>query len=223
MALKRILEPEVMDTERDAVEYDGMDFTDVNLSFALRAAGLAPLTGTVLDVGTGTARIPILFLQQSGSALSVHAVDLSAEMLKLAAQHVERAGLSARITLHRADGKVLPFADGRFDMVMSNSLVHHLPEPRLFFSEVARIVRPGGAVFVRDLRRPESTRELEGLVQQHAGDADPYQQKLFRDSLHASLTIPEVAFLVKEAGLEGVQVVNSSDRHWSAECGAAGR
>jgi hypothetical protein len=85
MALKRILEPEVMDTERDAVEYDGMDFTDVNLSFALRAAGLAPLTGTVLDVGTGTARIPILFLQQSGSALSVHAVDLSAEMLKLAA------------------------------------------------------------------------------------------------------------------------------------------
>jgi ubiquinone/menaquinone biosynthesis C-methylase UbiE len=223
MALRRILEPEVMDTERDATEYDGMDFTDVNLSFALRAAELAPEAGTVLDVGTGTARIPILFLQQSGTGLLVHAVDLSAEMLKIAARHVVRAGLSARITLHRADGKVLPFPAGRFDMVMSNSLVHHLPEPRLFFSEVARIIRPGGAVFVRDLRRPDSTAELEELVQKYAGDADPYQQKLFRDSLHASLTIPEIALLVSEAGLDGVQVVNSSDRHWSAERVAAGR
>ena len=219
MPLPRILEPEVMDTEKDAVEYDAMDFAEVNLAFAQRALDLVSMKGrrTILDVGTGTARIPILIAQLATEELNIVGVDLSSEMLKVAEKNVLNAGLSKRISLQLVDAKKLVFDARSFDMVISNSLVHHIPEPGVIFSEVARAVKPGGSIFIRDLMRPESDEQLDMLVRQYAGDADEYQQKLFRDSLHAALTIPEVRDLLQRAGIEDARVVQSSDRHWSVE------
>lgn len=217
MPLPRILEPEVMETETDAVEYDSMDFTEVNLAFATRALELAPSRGRVLDVGTGTARIPILMLQQTKTDITILATDLSQEMLKVGKRNVEALGLGGRLILQLVDAKGLPFKEREFDMVISNSVVHHIPEPLTLFGEVARVVKSGGAVFLRDLIRPENGTVREALVQKYAGDADEYQQKLYRDSLSAALTIPEVGELVEKAGLKGASVVQSSDRHWSVE------
>lgn len=217
MALPRILEPEVMETEKDAVEYDSMDFTEVNLAFAVRALELAPSHGSVLDVGTGTARIPILMLQHTKTDITILATDLSQEMLNVGKRNVEALGLDNRLTLQLVDAKGLPFKEQEFDMVISNSVVHHIPEPLTLFREVARVVKPGGAVFLRDLVRPESAAVREGLIQKYAGDADEYQQKLYRDSLNAALTISEVVELLEKAGLKGAKVVRSSDRHWSVE------
>ena len=217
--IPRVLEPEVMDTEKDAVEYDSMDFTEVNLAFAERAVELAAANGhqNILDIGTGTARIPIVMEQIATKAVRILGIDLSSEMLKVAEKNVSDAGLGDRITLRVVDAKKLPFGVGEFDMVISNSLVHHIPEPGVFFSEVARVVNPSGSIFIRDLMRPGSIEELNTLVQQYAGEADEYQQKLFRDSLHAALTIPEVQDLVRRSGIEGARVVQSTDRHWSVE------
>jgi ubiquinone/menaquinone biosynthesis C-methylase UbiE len=206
-----------MESEQDALEYDAMDFSEVNLAFAERALELAPARGRILDVGTGTARIPIVMMQQSRTGISIHAIDLSPAMLKVARQNVAEHGLGARISLQRVDAKGLPFADGEFDMVISNSVVHHVPDPSTFFAELIRVVRKGGGIFVRDLMRPGSAGEVDLLVTTYAGDADAYQQKLYRDSLHASLTIPEVISYVAKAGITGAQVVQSSDRHWSLE------
>ncbi len=217
--LPRILEPEVMDTEKDAVEYDTMDFTEVNLAFAERAVELAAANGhlNILDIGTGTARIPIVMEQIATEAIRILGIDLSSEMLKVAEKNVADAGLGERIILQVVDAKTLPFEAGAFDMVISNSLVHHIPEPGAFFSEVARVVKRGGSIFIRDLMRPGDVENLNALVRQYAGDADEYQQKLFRDSLHAALTIAEVQQFVREARIDGTRVVQSSDRHWSVE------
>jgi len=217
--LPRILEPEVMDTEKDAVEYDAMDFTEVNLSFAERAVELAAEKGhqNILDIGTGTARIPIVIEQIAAKTVHILGIDLSSEMLKVAGKNVADAGMSQQITLQVVDAKTLPFEAGAFDMVISNSLVHHIPEPGIFFSEVARVVKPGGSVFIRDLMRPSSVEELNALVRQYAGEADKYQQKLFRDSLHAALTIVEAEQMIRQAGIKDARVVQSSDRHWSVE------
>jgi ubiquinone/menaquinone biosynthesis C-methylase UbiE len=206
-----------MDTERDAVEYDSMDFSEANLAFALRAAELAPASGRVLDLGTGTARIPILFLQHAGAGIQVHATDLSTEMLKIGRRNAAQAGYSGRIMLSVADAKDLPFTDGEFLMVMSNSLVHHIPDPQRAFHELARVLLPGGALLLRDLRRPDSVAELNALVDRYAGNADEHQRKLYRDSLHASLTVAEVELLVRGAGLAEARIVCPSDRHWSVE------
>ena len=66
--MDRILEPEVMDTWLEATAYDAMDFVSVNTAFANDAIALDPHAVKILDVGTGTARIPILMCQQIGRA-----------------------------------------------------------------------------------------------------------------------------------------------------------
>jgi ubiquinone/menaquinone biosynthesis C-methylase UbiE len=216
MALDRILETEVMDTLEDAVEYDSMDFLDVNTAFAERTLELAPSEGLLLDVGTGTARIPILIVQRR-PALHIWAIDLSENMLKVGQKNVEEAKLGQNVKLQKVDAKTLPYPENYFDMVVSNSIIHHLPDPTPFLEEVNRVTKPTGGIFIRDLFRPPDMKTLEDLTEKYAGDTNEYQKKLYRDSLHASLTLEEVSKLVEEAGLRDVSIVQSSDRHWSAE------
>lgn len=214
--LERILEPEVMDTWEDAVEYDAMDFTEVNMAFAERALQLAPPSGLVLDLGTGTARIPILMLHRNRQ-LKIVAIDYSKNMLKVGEKNVKEAGLEEQIVLGFADAKSLTYPDKHFDFVISNSLVHHLPDPLPFLKEVCRVANSNAGILIRDLIRPESTKALENLVKQYAGECNEYQKRLFRDSLYAAFTLDEVSEMVRKTDLPGVTVVQSSDRHWSLE------
>src|SRR5437867_3719734 len=112
--LPRILEPEVMDSAEEARDYDAMDHSQVNRAFVADfLAFFTPLPGSiVLDVGTGTAQIPIELCRQN-AAVNVVAVDLAEHMLRVAKENVERAGLANRIRLERVDAKRPPGAAGR--------------------------------------------------------------------------------------------------------------
>lgn len=213
--MKRILEPEVMDTEAEAQEYDAMDFLAVNSAFAQDAIAIAPEVATVLDSGTGTARIPILIAQQRPQ-WQITAIDLADSMLALAHRNVRQAGLGDRIQLEKVDSKQLPYADNSFDVVMSNSIVHHLPDPLPYLRELKRVLRPQGGIFLRDLARPDSEAEVDRLVAAIGPEYNAHQAQLFRESLFAAFTIPEVEAMLAEAGLEDVRVYASSDRHWTA-------
>ena len=114
--MQRILEPEVMDTSPQAIEYDAMDFTGVNTAFAQRTSKLKPQSGLVLDAGTGTARIPILICQKCPQ-LQIIGSDLSKNMLLIASKNVEQAGLQKQISRGLADSNQLSYQDGQFDMV----------------------------------------------------------------------------------------------------------
>ena len=177
--LPRILEPEVMDTDQEAVEYNTMDHSAVNRVFVDDLLRLVSGGTRVLDVGTGTALIP-LELCRRGKQWHVVAVDLAKAMLEVAAQNVAAAGLEAAIELQLVDAKRLPFEDCEFPVVMSNSIIHHIPDPADCLAEMARVVAPkGGLLFVRDLLRPADQGELQHLVQTYAGDSDVHQQKMF--------------------------------------------
>jgi ubiquinone/menaquinone biosynthesis C-methylase UbiE len=212
--MNRILEPEVMDTWLDATAYDAMDFESVNTAFAIDAINLDPHAIKILDVGTGTARIPILMCQQRPQYL-ITGIDLAQSMLIVGQRNIEEAGLNQRIRLERVDSKRMPYPDLEFDMVVSNSLVHHLPDPLSFFQEIKRLVRPGGAILIRDLIRPENDTIVNSLVAKIGGEYDAQQQQLFRDSLKAALTLTEVQELIDRAGLEQVKLSQSSDLHWT--------
>jgi ubiquinone/menaquinone biosynthesis C-methylase UbiE len=215
-----MLEPEVMDTADDAREYDAIDNDAVNEEFARRAAALAPPRGTVLDLGTGPGRIAVL-LAARAPGLRVVAIDLAEHMLAIARAHVAAAGLADRVQIVRADAKATGFPDGSFDMVISNSTVHHIPDPEQLFREVARVARPGAALFVKDLVRPRDLGEWRALVELHAGGANERQRQLFADSLRAALSVDEVGELCARAGLRGPSIARCSDRHWSLERGAS--
>ena len=59
---------------------------------------------------------------------------------------------------------------------------------------------------------------LRRIVRTYAGDANPHQQLMFRDSLHAALTIAEVREIVRDLGLSDDVVHATSDRHWTIQC-----
>ncbi len=227
--LPRILEAEVMDTPEEAIDYNTMDHSVVNALFVddlLQAIAEGPLERRrtslleplgVLDVGTGTALIPIELCRRPG-AWRVTAVDLAQAMLDVAAANLASTGLEHRITLKHLDAKRLPFADGRFDVVMSNSIIHHIAEPRVCLAEMVRVAAPGGLLFVRDLLRPADSDELERLVDLYARDANFHQRGMFRASLHAALTLEEVRLMAAELSITPDQVRQTTDRHWTIAC-----
>lgn len=213
--LPRVLEPEVMDTPEEARDYDAMDHSVVNRAFAADFLSAYPSArGPVLDVGTGTALIPIELCRRTPT-IEVVAVDLADHMLALAAKNVAAAGLSARVRLEKANGRSLPYPAGHFPAVVSNSIVHHIPDPFDCFSEISRVCAPGGLIFVRDLLRPDSDEQLEHLVAAYAGDSNDHQRALFAQSLRAALTLEEVRSLVGRLGFPPHTVRQSSDRHWT--------
>ena len=215
--MQRILEPEVMDSWEEATEYDAMDFTEINAAFAHRAIELVESpTATILDAGTGTARIPILIAQQR-SQWQIIGIDMAESMLKIGRNNVDNAALQQQISLELVDAKHLPYQNGKFDMVISNSLIHHLPNPLPFLQELQRVLKPNGAILLRDLIHPPSEEIINSLVESIGEEYNEHQKKLFRDSLHAAFTLDEVNDLVQQAGVSNVTVYQSSDRHWTAE------
>jgi ubiquinone/menaquinone biosynthesis C-methylase UbiE len=214
--MERVTEPEVMDSPQEAIEYDAMDFTDVNTDFAERAVELGPPEGLILDAGTGPARIPILLCQRRPQ-WRVIGIDLAQSMLDLGLKNIEDAGLQHQIELELVDAKRLPYPDAHFDMVVSNSLIHHLPNPLPFLQELNRVLKPNGAIFLRDLMRPASQEILYSIVDRVASECNDHQRQLFQDSLYAAFTLDEVKEMMQQASLEGVKVYQSSDRHWSVE------
>jgi len=218
--LSRVLEPEVMDTSDDARDYDAMDHAAVNRTFvadfltALRQAAVPP-DAEVLDLGTGTAQIPIELCARNPQA-RVLAIDLAENMLRLARANVAFRGLSERIALKRMDAKRLPFPDASFAAVMSNSIVHHIPQPRGTLAEALRVLKsPGGLIFVRDLSRPYDERQVRELVDTYAAGTNEHQRQLFEASLRAALSLEEIRDLVAQLGMHPVTVQATSDRHWT--------
>jgi ubiquinone/menaquinone biosynthesis C-methylase UbiE len=217
--LPRVLEPEVMDTAEEAADYDAMDHRAVNGAFCidfLEAAGRLKIQ-RILDVGTGTALIPIELCSRA-PGVRVVAIDLAAHMLDVARVNVERANLQDRISLELRDAKSAGWPDGEFDAVISNSIVHHIPDPADALGEMWRLVGKGGALFVRDLFRPKDDAAVQALVEKYApaGDArDDRQRALFEASLRAALTSSEVEAIAQRAGIRSASVSISSDRHWT--------
>jgi ubiquinone/menaquinone biosynthesis C-methylase UbiE len=212
--LHRILEPEVMDSDAEARDYDSMDHTDVNRRFVADLREVLRRRSLILDVGTGTAQIPIELFRQV-SEVKVTAIDLAEHMLALARANVKYAGLEHAISVERADGKKLPYDEGRFSAVISNSIIHHIPDPFICLSEMNRVCERDGTLFIRDLLRPVDLTTLRSLVNQYTVGANEHQRRMFSESLHAALTLDEVRELVGRLGYPPEVVKQTSDRHWT--------
>lgn len=190
-------------------------------------------TFDVLDLGAGTALIPIELCrawekrtdeangqnnpddEPSSEAIRVMAVDMAVSMLDIARLNLEIASLTSQVQLGQVDAKQTPFADRMFDCVMSNSIVHHVPEPASVLAEAVRVCRGGGLLFFRDLLRPNTDEEVSRLVATYASEANDSQRKMFDDSLRAALSLDEIRALVKNLDFDPNTVEQTTDRHWT--------
>ena len=99
---------------------------------------------TILDVATGTGAVAIELVRRTGC--TVIGVDQSPEMLAVATERVERAGLGDRIRLVEASAEQLPFEDGEFDGLTFTYLLRYVQDPAATLRELARVVQPGGSL-----------------------------------------------------------------------------
>lgn len=218
--LQRVLEPEVMDTEEEAREYDSMDHEGPNTSFVDRLIELGA-GGRVLDIGCGPGQIALLIAERIAGS-EVLGIDLAQHMLDVANRHRAASPFGGSVRFELADAKGLPYPDASFDTVCSNTILHHIPDPIPFLAEAGRVLRPGGVLLIRDLFRPRDTPTVTHLVDTYAADANPTQRELFRASLCAALTPGEFETAAAKAGLVDVEIVIDSDRHASLQSSGRG-
>lgn len=105
----------------------------------------------VLDVGTGPGRVP-LAIAQALPGLRVEGLDLSAEMIARARRNAADAALDDRVRFTVGDVADLPHPDATFDLIVSTMSQHHWPDAAAGFRELRRVLRPGGQIWIYDLR-----------------------------------------------------------------------
>lgn len=212
--MKRIPEPELMDLADEARVYAQADFSSVNQAFIDRLLEIAPdrPAAQALDLGTGPADIPIRLVRMRPT-WHVTAVDASPAMFDLARQAVRQAGLENSIDLRLVDAKATQLPDDRYDVILSNSILHHLADVPAFWRELRRVAAPGAAVLLRDLARPDTPQQAHQIVDTYAGSETPLLQEEYYRSLLAAYTVAEVRDQLHQAGLAGLKVIMITDRH----------
>jgi len=215
--MERVLEPELMCSE-NAAAYANAALGPANVEFCIELVATFPEIATpkplkLLDAGCGPGDIGI-WLAQRGAGLSVTLLDASRDMLDFAARRVADAGLGERVDIRQAYVPDAVLEPASFDYVISNTFVHHVPEPRVFWPWARRLLKPDGGLFVRDLRRPSTPAERDALVELHAGDAEPLHKEDYRASLSAALTPAEVEADLNAAELSTLEVLPLLDRYW---------
>ncbi len=212
--MNRVLEPELMDDQEQALAYAKADFEEENQGFVDRFLEFYPefTSGHVLDLGCGPADIPIR-LARALPDCRMTGVDGSAPMIALGAEAIRAAGLANRITL-RCERFQETVLEERADAVISNSLLHHVPNALQFWYAVKKLAQPGAVILVMDLLRPESPEAAKAIVEQYAADEPAILRRDFYNSLLASYTEDEVAAQLTEMNLSRLLIDVLDDRHW---------
>lgn len=213
--MDRIPEPELMDDNAQARAYAEADFSEPHDHFVALFRETFPgleLAGTVLDLGCGPADVTIRFAR-AYPRCRIDGVDGAPAMLRFGRDAVRRAGLDGRIRLIEGylPDAVLPL--DAYDAVISNSLLHHLADPRVLWESVKRWGRPGAPVFVMDLRRPDTSGQVERLIRQYAAGEPEVLRRDFENSLRAAYRPEEVREQLRAEDLAGLTIRVVSDRH----------
>ncbi|QKK03084.1 MAG: class I SAM-dependent methyltransferase [Pseudomonadota bacterium] len=220
--MQRIPEPELMDDPAQAAAYAGADFSIPNALFVETALShLGSGSGRLIDLGCGPGDI-CLRLARALPGWQIVGLDAGPNMIALASQAAEQAGLADRIELIQArlpdHGQNHPF-----DAVVSNSLLHHLPDPMVLWHALCDLATARAYVQVMDLHRPASPAAARAMVEASSGDEPRILREDFYNSLCAAWTAEEIHAQLDRAGLADLQLSRPTERHWMVSGYLAGQ
>ena len=164
--------------------------------------------GRILEVGSGLGILAARVAESAPEAMVVG--------LERSAQQLARANASPRTRFVRGDAHVLPFAAGSFDLAYCRYVLEHVGNPRAVLSEMRRVLRAGGKIFVleNDISAmrydppPSAFDEVWSAfaqLQRRIGGDGLIGSKLFR--------------MLRGAGFRGVELSIQPEVHWAGEAG----
>jgi len=213
--MQRIPEPELMVEEEQVRAYAAADFAEPHdqlVALLRQKFHDLPPTGVAVDIGCGAGDISRRFAKAL-PGWHVHGIDGSPTMLRIARDMTTAAGLAERVTFEEVLLPAAPPDRFRYDLVFSNSLLHHLADPDTFWSALRDWGAPGGRVFVMDLLRPPTREAASQFVRLYSADEPEVLQTDFFNSLLAAFEEHEIAAQLARARLGRLQIEVVSDRH----------
>lgn len=214
--MQRVPEQELMLDPEQAKAYAQGDFSTPHqmlINIMLELLPQLPAEGRAADLGCGPGDM-LCRLARALPGWQVDAVDGSPAMVELAQAVIANSeDLSGRVHIFLGHIPEFPLPSTDYDLIFSNSLLHHLSDPLPFWRSLRRWLKKGGFAYVADLRRPPDIRTLQELVKRYAAHEPEILRRDFYNSLRAAFTVDEVYRQLCEAGLEQLQVKPVGDRH----------
>jgi 2-polyprenyl-3-methyl-5-hydroxy-6-metoxy-1,4-benzoquinol methylase len=151
----------------------------------------------------------VLGLDGAAAMLAIAQKRLGAEPALIDRLHFRQACLP----LPPAELEGLGGLGGGFDLLVSNSLLHHLADPQVLWRQLGRLAAPGAWLVLRDLRRPANPTVVAELVARHAASASAQLRHDFEASLRAAFRLEEVRDQLRAAGLGRLRSAEREDRY----------
>ena len=210
--MKRVPEPDLMEQKEQAYAYANADFSNSNELFLEKLFEFCSITDEtkILDVGCGDGEIPIEIYKKTKSKITV--LDGSSAMLdeflkKMSANNIN----DIKIIQKRYEDTHL--SEQSFDILISNSVLHHVKSPKQFWEKSLNLVRQKGCIMLMDLFRPSNEHELLTILDKYGGN-NPVLLNDFENSLRAAYTPDEVEHQLSSFPYISSSVKAISDRHF---------
>lgn len=207
-------EPELMTDPAQAAAYAAADFSSAHDQFIelIRSSFGHRLTGPALDLGCGPGDIAIRFARAYPECI-VDGIDGSEAMLTAGQEAVAASEVAARINLRLGYLPDTSTPHQRYNIIFSNSLLHHLADPAVLWLSLKQHAAPGAAIAIMDLLRPESEQKAAALVAEYASEETEILRHDFYHSLLAAYRLEEIEDQLRTAGLSQLKSRRVSDRH----------
>ena len=201
-----------MEQKEQAYAYANADFSNSNELFLEKLFEFCSITDEtkILDVGCGDGEIPIEIYKKTKSKITV--LDGSSAMLdeflkKMSANNIN----DIKIIQRRYEDTYL--SEQSFDILISNSVLHHVKSPKKFWEKSFNLVRQQGQIVLMDLFRPSNQHELLTILDKYGGN-NPVLLNDFENSLRAAYTPYEVEVQLSSFLSISSSVKAISDRHF---------
>jgi ubiquinone/menaquinone biosynthesis C-methylase UbiE len=175
--------------------------------FVISQAVVLKNHGEAIDLGCGAGQL-VMEMARKAPGLQMTGIDLSEKMLADARQSIQRVGLEDRVDFRLGNVEEIPFPDQSLDLVISTASLHHWTDPVKVLNEIDRILKPGGAYYVFDLRRDMALPFylLIWFATQFIVPAALHRVNEPMGSRNASYTVQELVDLTRQSRLRGGQV-----------------
>jgi len=209
--MDRMLEPELMEDREQVKAYAEADFSEPHDNFVTQVCHhVGPdFSGKALDLGCGPGDISFRFASKFPKC-RIDALDGSRAMLEYGKNSIPNA-LKKQINFVHAK-LPLPNPDEFYDVIFSNSLLHHLPDPQVLWQTIKQCARKDGKIIIMDLLRPTDKETARKLVEKYANNESGILKHDFYHSLLAAFTLDEIFAQLTAAELN-FEVQQMSDRH----------